>query len=68
VSLHEILAMLRSERDRVERSIKTLERLEQQPKSGRGRKSMGAAERKAVSERMRCYWEAWRERKREEAT
>jgi hypothetical protein len=32
VNLHEILAMLRTERDRVERSIKVLERLEQQPK------------------------------------
>ena len=59
MNLHEILAMPRSERDRVERSIKTLERLEQQPNSGRGRRSMGAADRKAVSERMRRHWEAW---------
>jgi hypothetical protein len=68
VNLHEILAMLRSERDRLERTIKALEQLEQQPKSGRGRRSMGEAERKAVSERMRRYWEAWRQRKREDAT
>jgi hypothetical protein len=67
VNLHEILAMLRSERDRLERTIKALEQLEQQPKSGRGRRSMGAAERKAVSERMTRYWEAWRQRKREDA-
>jgi hypothetical protein len=67
VSLYEILAMLRSERDRVERTIQALERLEQRhevAKSHRGRKSMGAAERAAVSERMRLYWEAWRQRKR----
>ena len=32
MNLHEILTMLRTERDRVERSIKVLERLEQQPK------------------------------------
>ena len=41
MNLHEILAMLRSERDRLERTIKALEQLEQQPKSGRGRGSMG---------------------------
>jgi hypothetical protein len=68
VRLYEILAMLRSERDRLERTIKALEQLEQQTKSGRGRRSMGEAERKAVSERMWRYWEAWRQRKREDAT
>lgn len=60
--------MLRSERDRLDRAIEALERLEQQRKSGRGRRSMGAEERAAVSERMRRRWEAWRERKREDTT
>jgi hypothetical protein len=45
VNLHEILAMLRAERDRVERSLKVLERLEQQPTWS---KVDGAGERKAV--------------------
>jgi hypothetical protein len=51
-------------------ALERLERLEQSEqleqlyeiKSGRGRKSMGAKERKAVSERMTRYWQAWRVR------
>jgi hypothetical protein len=48
VNLHKILAMLRTEWDRVARSIKVLERLEQQPKLWPWSKVDGAAERKAV--------------------
>jgi hypothetical protein len=68
VDLREILAMLRSERDRLERAIEALEQLEQQdrqpqlPKSRAGRKSMGAQERKAISARMKRYWQARRAR------
>jgi hypothetical protein len=46
VNLHEILAMLRTEGTVVERSIKVLERLEQQPKVWPWSKVDGA-ERKA---------------------
>ena len=74
---HAIIAMLRAEQKELKRAIEALERLEQleqleeseqlgqryeMPKSGRGRKSMGAKERKAVSERMTRYWQAWRVR------
>ena len=68
---HAIIAMLRAEQKELKRAIEALERLEQleqleqrneMPKSGRGRKSMGAKERKVVSERMRRYWQAWRAR------
>jgi hypothetical protein len=48
VNLHKILVMLRTEPDRVARSIKFLERLEQQPKVWLWSKVDGAAERKAV--------------------
>ena len=68
---HAIIAMLRAEQKELKRAIEALERLEQleqleqlyeTPKSGRGRKSMGAKERKVVSERMTRYWQAWRVR------
>jgi hypothetical protein len=66
--------MLRAEQKELKRAIEALERLErleqleqleqlyETPKSGRGRKSMGAKERKVVSERMTRYWQAWRVR------
>ena len=65
---HAIIDMLRAERKELDRAIEALEqleRLEQRyliPKSGRGRRWMGADERKAVSERMTRYWRAWRAR------
>ena len=68
---HAIIAMLRAEQKELKRAIEALERLErleqseqlyEMPKSGRGRKSMGAKERKVVSERMTRYWQAWRVR------
>jgi hypothetical protein len=66
--------MLRAEQKELKRAIEALERLDRLeqleqleqwyeiPKSGRGRKSMGADERKTVSERMTRYWRAWRAR------
>ena len=69
---YSIIAMLRAELKELKRAIEALERLERLeqseqleqlyeiPKSGQGRKSMGAKERKAVSERMTRYWQAWR--------
>jgi hypothetical protein len=74
VDAHAIIAMLRAEQKELKRAIEALERLErleqseqleqfyEMPKSGRGRKSMGAKERKVVSERMTRYWRAWRVR------
>jgi len=68
VDAHAIIDMLRAERKELDRAIEALEqleRLEQRyliPKSGRGRRWMGADERKAVSERMTRYWKAWRAR------
>ena len=68
---HAIIDMLRAERKELDRAIEALERLEQLarleqryliPKSGRGRRWMGAEERKTVSERMTRYWKAWRAR------
>ena len=62
---HAIIDMLRAERKELDRAIEALERLEQRyliAKSGRGRRWMGADERKAVSERMTRYWKAWRAR------
>ena len=68
---HAIIDMLRAERKELDRAIEALERLEQLarleqryliPKSGRGRRWMGAEERKTVSERMTRYWQAWRAR------
>ena len=71
---YSIIAMLRAELKELKRAIEALERLERLeqseqleqlyeiPKSGQGRKSMGAKERKVVSERMTRYWQAWRVR------
>jgi hypothetical protein len=74
VDAHAIIDMLRAERKELDRAIEALERLDQLerlerleqryliPRSGRGRRWMGADERKAVSERMTRYWKAWRAR------
>ena len=68
MDLDEILAMLRSERDRLDQAIEALEQLEKQdpqpqlPRSHAGRKSMGAEERSAVSARMTRHWQAQRAR------
>jgi hypothetical protein len=65
VDAHAIIAVLRAEQKKLDRAIEALERLGPRyeiPKSGRGRRSMGADERKTVSERMTRYWQAWRAR------
>ena len=69
VNLDNILRELRAERDRIDQAIASLERLQAQrsgqkvvwaPAPRRGRKSMGPAERKAVSKRMKNYWQSRR--------
>jgi len=67
MNLSEIIRILQVEKARVENSIAALEALDSphtsaRPAAGRrGRKSMGAEERKQVSERMRRYWESRRQ-------
>jgi hypothetical protein len=57
-----LIERLRAEKAIVERAIVAIERLggcEEDPSEGprrRGRKSMGAEERRKVGERMRRYW------------
>ena len=55
-----ILKELRNQRDKVSRAIEDLEALQAglpvTRKSNRGRKTMGAEERKEVSARMKKYW------------
>ena len=61
-NLHKAIVHLRDELARIDGAIAQLERLENSEpsvarvSSKRGRKSMGAAERKQVSERIRKYW------------
>jgi hypothetical protein len=71
VNLNNILRELRAERDRIDQAIAILERLQAYrsgekvpwtPPPRRGRKSMGAAERQAVSKRMKSYWLSRRSR------
>jgi len=54
------LAELRRELERVDAAIQALQEVRSNPasRSRRGRRSMGAQERSAVSERMRRYWQA----------
>jgi hypothetical protein len=64
MDLNGILAELKAEHQRLGRIIKSIEELRgrtapARPKR-RGRKYMDAAARKAVSERMKSYWEAKR--------
>jgi hypothetical protein len=68
MKIEETIEGLRRERDAVIASIAALERLSlassglvAAKRSSRGRKSMGAAERQDVSERMRKYWAGRRE-------
>ncbi len=68
MNLSEIIRILQVEKARVEDSIAALEALDSahissRPAVGRrGRKSMGAEERKDVSERMKRYWEGRRQK------
>jgi hypothetical protein len=65
MDLEKAIEQLYAEKERLERVIQALEELqrtggaisqEARPRSRRGRKSMGAAERLEVSERMKKYW------------
>ena len=67
MNLTEIIRILQVEKARVENSIAALEALDSAHATGRraagrrGRKSMGAEERKEGSERMKKYWEGRRQ-------
>ena len=73
MNLRDAIRQLTDEKQRVERAIEELERLLEAGgitpvvpgKSNRGRKSMGAEERKIVGERMRQYWAKRRQRQPE---
>jgi hypothetical protein len=62
MDLNQMLHELRAERDKLSAVIVELEELASSdngvtvPRSRRGRKSMGEAERRVVSERMKNYW------------
>jgi hypothetical protein len=60
MDLYRVINQLRLERARLDSIIKTLESLELDDPDGpkrRGRKFMDDGDRKAVSERMKRYWE-----------
>jgi hypothetical protein len=59
MNLQSTIRDLRDERERLSKAIAELERLQQGEhfsRPRRGRKFMGAEERKRVAERMRRYW------------
>jgi hypothetical protein len=61
MDLFKLVRELHVERDRLDRVIAAIESMQRETasrakKSRRGRKAMGPAERRAVSERMRRYW------------
>jgi hypothetical protein len=65
-----IIQGLKAERDQVVRVIAELEKIERaaqakspETRKGRGRKVMGAPERREVSERMKRYWASRRSEK-----
>ena len=57
MDLLDIIKELRRERDRVQKAIEALEAVATGESKRRGRVGMDEAERKAVSERMRRYWQ-----------
>ena len=72
MDLLETIRELRAERDRIATTIANMEALNQSGNgttsmvaARRGRKSMGAAERREVSERMKKYWASQRRRPRD---
>ncbi len=70
MDLHKIIRELHEERDRLDEVIRSLEVLLESSKSDgpaagpkrRGRRSMSPEERLQVSERMKRYWEARRQK------
>jgi hypothetical protein len=76
MDLYKAIQELYEEKDRLERVIASLEELQRtaavvappRPAAGRrGRKSMSAAERREVSERMKNYWASRRKTKSKQA-
>ena len=72
MDLHKAIQDLYAEKEKLERVIASLEELQRtagalpvlpKPVKRRGRKSMNAAERQEVSERMRKYWASRRQLK-----
>ena len=62
IDLEKLIQELRHKKELVERAIAQLEELAAESSAGsyrdrRGRKSMGEAERRQVSVRMKSYWE-----------
>jgi hypothetical protein len=71
IELRKMLQDLYQEKERIERAIASLESLLNHRDATpplfmqkRGRKSMGAAERREVSERMKKYWADRRKKER----
>lgn len=60
MDIQALIRDLQAEKERVDRTIAAMESLtssgDGHRRSRRGRKSMGEAERRQVSERMRRYW------------
>jgi hypothetical protein len=74
MDLYRIIGELVKERDRLQRIIESLESVEgttDKPgrvrRTARGRKSMDAAGRREVSERMKLYWAKRREQRGEDS-
>jgi len=76
MDLYKAIQELYGEKDRLERVIASLEELQRTagptpepplPTKRRGRKSMPAAERATVSERMKAYWAARRKARQKHA-
>jgi len=67
MDLNETILHLRAERDKLDAILKQLEALNGSgtllSRSTRGRKSMGEAERREVSVRMKRYWASQRKAK-----
>jgi len=70
MELHKLIVKLRAERAKLDEILASLEHLERTTKTNeakkavrkrRGRKSMDAAARKEVSQRMKRYWGARRQ-------
>jgi hypothetical protein len=68
MDLLKTIGELRSEKEKLDRVILSLEQLQAAAarllpgRSGRGRKFMSAAERQEVSDRMKRYWDRRRDR------
>jgi hypothetical protein len=73
IYLEKALEQLRSRKELVDHAIAQLEGLlhgagAEGPQSRRGRKSMGEAERRQVSSRMKSYWESRRKQSSQKST